>query len=42
MGKEVSTFGDIEAETHKFHHHKNLILLDDVDICWMMYNASKN
>ena len=28
MGKGIVTFGDIEIEKEKFHHCKNLILLD--------------
>ena len=32
MSKEVLTFGDIEIEKNKFYHHKNPILLKDVDI----------
>ena len=27
-----NTFGDIEIEKRKFHRHKNLILINDVDI----------
>ena len=26
------TLCDMEVEKHKFHHHQNLILLEDVDI----------
>ena len=32
MDKEIITFGDIEIEKRKFHHRRNLILLDFVDI----------
>ena len=32
MNKEIITFGDIEIEKRKFHHRKNLILLEYVDI----------
>ena len=32
MGKEIITFGDIEIEKRKFHHRKNLISLEYVDI----------
>ena len=32
MSKEIIAFGNIEIETRKFHHCKNLILLEDVDI----------
>ena len=32
MNKEVISFGNIEIEKLKFHHLKNLILLQDVDI----------
>ena len=32
MGKEIITFGDIEIEKRKFHHRKNLIFLEYVDI----------
>ena len=31
MGKEIIAFDLIEIEKRKFHHHKNLILLKDVD-----------
>ena len=30
--KKIITFGDIEIEKHKFHHRKNVILLEDIDI----------
>ena len=30
MSKEMITFGNIEIE--KFHHQKNMILLEDIDI----------
>ena len=29
MGKEIITFGNNEIEKQKFHHGKNLILLED-------------
>ena len=32
MNKEIITFGDNEIEKCKFHHRKNLILLEYVDI----------
>ena len=32
MGKEIIVCGKIEIEKYKFHHHKNLILLEDVNI----------
>ena len=32
MNKEIIAFGDIEIENHKFHHCKNLIWSEDVDI----------
>ena len=32
MSKEIIAFGNIEIEKRKFHHYKNLILLEDVDI----------
>ena len=32
MNKEIITFGDTEIEKRKFHHRKNLILLEYVDI----------
>ena len=32
MVKEIITFDGIETEKHKFHHYKNLIFLNDVDI----------
>ena len=31
MSKENITFNNIEIEKRKFHHRKNLILLEDVD-----------
>ena len=30
--KKIIAFGDNESEKHKFHFHKNPILIDDVDI----------
>ena len=32
MNKKSITFGDIEIAKRKFYHHKNVILIDDVDI----------
>ena len=32
MGKETITFADNNIEKQKFHHYKNSILLNDVDI----------
>ena len=32
MGKEIITFGGIEVEKPKFHHYKNPISLNDVNI----------
>ena len=32
MGKEVLTFGDIEIDKNKFHHHKSPIFLKKIDI----------
>ena len=32
MGKEIITFGDIEAEEYKFHQYKSPISINDVDI----------
>ena len=32
MDKEIITFGDIEIEKQKFHYHKNLISIYDLDI----------
>ena len=32
MSKEITAFGNIEIEKLKFHHCKNLISLEDVDI----------
>ena len=32
MGKEISTFGDIEIEKNKFCHHKPSIFSKDIDI----------
>ena len=32
MGKEISSFGDIEIEKNKFYLYKSPIILKDVDI----------
>ena len=32
MGQEIIVFDNIEIEKRKFHHHKNPILFEDVDI----------
>ena len=32
MTKEIIAFDNIEIEKHKFHHHKNLIFTEDLDI----------
>ena len=32
MSKEIKAFGNVEIEKRKFYHHKNLILLEYVDI----------
>ena len=32
MSKEIIACGSIEIERCKLHYHKNLILLEDVDI----------
>ena len=32
MSKEIISFDNIELEKRKFHHYKNLILLQDVVI----------
>ena len=32
MDKKIIPFGDTEIERHKFHCHKNLILIDDAYI----------
>ena len=32
MSKEIIKFDDTEIEKHKFHQHKNPILIDHVDI----------
>ena len=32
MVKVIITFGHTEVEKHKFHHHQNIILSEDVDI----------
>ena len=32
MGKEITSFGDIEVVKHKFHQHKNLTSIYDVNI----------
>ena len=32
MDKRNTAFGDTEIDRHKFHYHKNLIFIDDVDI----------
>ena len=39
MNKEIITFGDIEIEKRKFHHRKNLILLEYVDIDSMLTSS---
>ena len=32
MGKKIVALGVVKVEKHRFHHLKNLILLEDVDI----------
>ena len=32
MGKEIIKFGNIKIGKRNFHHRKNLILLEDLDI----------
>ena len=32
MGKEIIVLGDTEVEQHRFHKHKSLISMHDVDI----------
>ena len=32
MGKEIVKFGNIKIGKRNFHHRKNLILLEDLDI----------
>ena len=32
MDKKIIAFGHTEIKKHKFLYHKNLILIDDVDI----------
>ena len=32
MSKAIIKFGDIKVKKYKFHHRKNLILLEDVEI----------
>ena len=32
MGKEIVTFGNTEIEKYIFHHYKNPIFLEDMDI----------
>ena len=32
MSKEMTAFGNIKIEKSNFHHYKNLILLEDVDV----------
>ena len=32
MDNKIIAFGDTEAKKHKFHYHKNPILIDDVDV----------
>ena len=32
MGKEIIMFGNIKISKKKIHHHKNLILLEDLHI----------
>ena len=38
--RDYKVCGDIEVEKHKFHHCKNLILLEDVDIKVSEYKIS--
>ena len=46
MGKEIITFGDIEIKNRKFHHCKNLILLDvniaKIQVLSMVSRGQKN
>ena len=45
ISKEIISFGDIETKKRKFHHRKNVILSEDVDIdniYTIMHNAYKN
>ena len=32
MDKKIVKFGDTEFEEHKFHQHKNVILINNVNI----------
>ena len=43
--KEIISFGDIETKKREFHHCKNVILSENVDIdniYTIMHNAYKN
>ena len=47
MSQEIIAFGSTEIEKHKFHYHKNLILLEDADIdniliSNLIYSSEKN
>ena len=39
MSKETMAFGNIEIENRKFHHRKNLILLEYIDINNIMISS---
>ena len=44
--QEIKAFRNILIENWKFHYHKNLILLEDVDIdnilkCGMVFSSEK-
>ena len=32
MDKKIAKFGDTEIEKHKFHEHKNAILINNINI----------
>ena len=41
MCKEIIAFGNNDIEKRKFHHHKNLILLEGVNIDNMVSSGEK-
>ena len=42
MGKEIITFGDIQVEKCEFHHDKNPIFLNDVNIANRLVSIKRN
>ena len=44
MGKEITTFGNIDIEKYKFHHYKNPTFLNyvDIDIIFISKDISSN